>query len=98
VKQSVVPPGTSESSPMFLNVRFVEVGVDLVPSGEGEQPAAIIEGFELAFAADNSNRSHRHLRARWLACGQPHALTIAKLRLGAHGWRVDRGYRPPRIK
>ena len=98
VKHLIVPPGTSDSRPKFLNVRFVEVGADLVPCGEGEEPATIVEGFEFALAAENSNRSHRHLRARWLACGQPHALTIAKLRLGAHGWRVDRAYRPPKTK
>lgn len=83
---------------MYLNACFVETGADFVPSGEGEQPATIIESAELGFATANFNRSHRHLRARWLACGEPHALTIAKLRRVAHGWRVDRAYRPPKIK
>jgi hypothetical protein len=96
--QSVVPPPVSGSSTTYLNVRFAEVGIDLTTSLDGGEPATIVESFELGFAAENSNRSHRHLRARWLACGQPHALTIAKLRSGAHGWRVDRSYRPPRIK
>lgn len=97
-RQLIVAPDSCETSATYLNVRFVETGADLVPGGEGEQPATIIESSELGFATENSNRSHRHLRARWLACGQPHALTIAKLRRGAHGWRVDRGYRPPKIK
>jgi hypothetical protein len=97
-EQSIVPPDISGSGTMYLNVRFAEVGVDPTTNFEGEEPAAIVESFELGFASENFNRSHRHLRARWLSCGQPHALTIAKLRRGAHGWRIDRGYRPPRIK
>ncbi len=97
-RQSIVAPASCDSGATYLTVRFVERGADFVPGGAGEQPAAIVESFELGFATENSNRSHRHLRARWLACGQPHALTIAKLRRGAHGWRVDRAYRPPKIK
>jgi|ERR1044072_13696 hypothetical protein len=98
VRQSIAAPDSCETSATYLNVRFVETGADFVPGGEGEQSDTIIESSELGFATENSNRSHRHLRARWLACGQPHALTIAKLRRGTHGWRVDRGYRPPKIK
>ena len=96
--QSIVPPPISGSSTIYLNVRFAEVRTDLIHSHEAEEPATIVESFELGFAAENSNRSHRHLRARWLACGQPHALTVAKLRSGTHGWRVDRSYRAPTIK
>lgn len=82
----------------FLNLRFVENGADLVPGAAGEEPSTLTESFELAFAPENCNRGHRHLRARWLACGQPHALTIAKLRPSSSGWRVERGYRAPVIK
>jgi hypothetical protein len=98
VAQSIVLPPGSDSRTIYLNVRFAEVGIDRTVVLGGEEFASIIESFELEFATENSNRSHRHLRARWLACGQPHALTIAKLRRGAHGWHVDRGYRPPKIK
>jgi hypothetical protein len=68
----------------YLNVRFVE---DFTT-----------ESFVLEVARENCNRGHRHLRARWLACGQAHALTIAKLRRRSHGWTVDRSYRPPTVK
>jgi hypothetical protein len=68
----------------YLNVRFVE---DFTT-----------ESFALEVARENCNRGHRHLRARWLACGQSHPLTIAKLRRRSHGWTVDRGYRPPTVK
>jgi hypothetical protein len=97
-QQSIVLPPTGEHHAAFVNVRFVEEGGDLVSSAGGEEPSIITESFELSFAPENSNRGHRHLRARWLACGKPHALTIAKLRQGTHGWRVERGYRPPAIK
>lgn len=68
----------------FLNVRFAE--------------DSTAESFAFEVGRENCNRGHRHVRARWLACGQPHALTIAKLRHRSHGWTVDRGYRPPAVK
>lgn len=98
----------------YLNVRFVEEfaepvpnvptvsSVPMVSTPETVQPADravwLTESFELEVARENCNRGHRHLRARWLACGQPHALTIAKLRRRTQGWTVDRGYRAPSIK
>ena len=82
----------------YLNVRFVELESDPVRIAEGEKFASVTESLEFVFAQENANRGHRHLRGRWLACAQPHALTIAKLRSSSHGWRVDRGYRPPFIK
>lgn len=72
----------------YLSVRFVEV----------KTAEAITESFQFDLVQENSNQGHRHVRARWLACGQGHALTIAKLRKGASGWRIDRGYRPPCLK
>lgn len=96
--QSIVPPAISDARIAYLSVRFVENGSDLVSNAGCEEPSTITESFELAFATENSNRGHRHLRARWLACGQPHTLTIAKLRHGSNGWRVDRAYRAPFIK
>ena len=97
-KQSIATPTLGDSLTAYLNVRYCEVETDVTPNLKGEQPSTTTESFQLGIATENSNRRHRHLRARWLACGQPHALTIAKLRRAAHGWRVDRGYRPPRIK
>jgi len=83
----------------YLALRYVEKCVDPVPVASGDvQHSHIEESFELAFVAENSNRGHRHLRGRWLPCGQAHALTIAKLKASAHGWRVERGYRPPLMK
>jgi hypothetical protein len=96
--QSIVPPPPGDSRTIYLSVRFVEVGTDLIPITGCEEPSAITESFDLAFAQENSNRGHRHVRARWLACGQCHALTIAKLKHTSQGWRVDRGYRPPAIR
>jgi hypothetical protein len=99
--QFIVPPATTgDWHTAYVNVRFVEESNTPVPTTEAEEAstANVTEGFELAVAPENCNRGHRHLRARWLACGQPHALTIAKLRHSAHGWRVDRGYRAPTTK
>lgn len=95
--QAIVPPTTSDYPTAFVSVRFVEEGVSATEAEEG-RTAILTESFEVTIAPENCNRGHRHLRARWLACGQAHALTIAKLRRSAHGWRVERGYRPPAIK
>lgn len=87
---------TVNGNTAYVNLRFAEENGD-VAAGSSEA-STITEGFQVDFAADNCNRGHRHLRARWLACGQSHALTIAKLKLSLNGWRVERGYRPPKIK
>jgi len=100
--QSIVPPLTADWHTAFVNVSFVEECAGAIsPAGPEEASnlaAAMTESFMLALAHENSSRGHRHLRARWLACGRPHALTIAKLRKHSQGWRVDRGYRAPAIK
>lgn len=104
--QIIVPPAVAQPTgdwhTAFVNVRFVEECADLMPTAGAAEAsnitAYLAEGFELAVGPENCNRGHRHLRARWLACGRPHALTIAKLRHGTQGWRVDRGYRAPAIK
>ena len=107
----VVSPVSCDWRSAYVQVGFAEEYTDLIPAaGLGEtvlteaaelkmkEASTITESCDLFIAADNSNRGHRHLRARWLACGQPHALTIAKLKRSSHGWRIERGYRPPAIK
>ena len=96
---------TVEHGVVYVSLRYLEVEADPIPiaSDPGSdltvnQTSSITESVALSVGADNCNRGHRHVRARWLACGNAHALTIAKLRRGAHGWRVDRGYRPPAVK
>ena len=99
--QTVVAPPIDWRT-AFVNIRFVEEDACLVPSPEPADdpnlPATVTDSFELVVTEENSNRGHRHLRARWLACGRPHVLTIARLRHSSQGWRVDRGYRAPVVK
>jgi hypothetical protein len=92
--QSLAVP-TNNLDVAFVNVKYSERYEGLIPPGE---PAAITESFELSLGKDNENRGHRHERSRWLSCGNPHALTLGKLRRSAAGWRVDRRYRAPVIK
>ncbi len=100
--QSIVPPPNADWHTAFVNLRFVSACADRKAIAETEEPCDAMvfmgESFEVAVAPENSNRGHRHLRARWLACGQPHALTIAKLKYKSQGWRVDRSYRAPHLK
>jgi hypothetical protein len=95
--QSLVAP-LMKSHTAYVNVRYAEEAADPVPTRDGNEMSTLIETFELDIAEQNYNRGHRHLRARWLACGQRHALTIAKLKQNSQGWRVDRRYRAPTIK
>lgn len=98
-EQTLPASGPFDPRIAYLGVRYLEKFVDPVPSPTGgEEAAHVQESFELVIAAENSNRGHRHSRGRWLPCGQAHALTIAKLRAVANGWRVDRRYRPPLMK
>src|SRR6185295_19225817 len=90
--QSLPVAAIESSSSAFVSLRYVEEETDFALA------ATITESVALEIAHENYNRGHRHLRARWLACGEPHPLTIAKLRNSSQGWRVERGYRPPTIK
>jgi len=107
----VVSPVTCDWPSAYVQVGFAEEYTDPIPAAgladsiqtealqlDMKEASTITESGELFVAEENSNRGHRHLRARWLACGQPHALTIAKLKHSSQGWRVERGYRPPAIK
>jgi len=97
--QLAAPPASGESwSTAFVNIRYKEDSRDPTTVSGSTEFSNIRESFQIVIALDNCNRGHRHVRARWLACGEPHALTIAKLKHSAHGWRVDRRYRPPAVK
>ena len=86
----------------YVNIRFAEEEGDFIPvvgdDAETSAPSTLRQSFEIILAQENCNRGHRDVRARWQACGKPHALTIAKLRRGAEAWRVDRRYRALAIK
>lgn len=97
--QTLSPPASSISwVTAYVNIRYAEDGGDSAITKEGAHDSTIKESFEIIVVQENYNRGHRHLRARWLACGKPHPLTIAKLKHSSQGWRVDRRYRPPTIK
>jgi hypothetical protein len=95
--QSLSPQSQSGNG-VYLTIRFEEKSTDPVPTASGTEASTIREGFEILLTQQNTNARHRHARGRWLACGQPHALTLARLRPNAQGWRVDRSYRAPAVK
>jgi len=92
------PAGSDDWRTAYVNLRYTEDSSEPVATQGVAQDSMIKESFEIVVDRENLNRSHRHLRARWLACGEPHGLTIAKLKHSSQGWRVDRRYRPPTIK
>jgi hypothetical protein len=88
------PPAGRQA--VYLNARYVEQ--ELNPDATTDEATIIREAAVLEFSEQNFNYKHRHLRGRWLSCGHCHALTIARLRRTAGGWRIDRRYRPPAVK
>jgi hypothetical protein len=80
----------------YLNLNFVEQ--QLNKDATTNEATIIREVAVPDVGVQNFNFRHRRLRGRWLACGNCHPLTIARLRKGAGGWRVDRRYRPPEVK
>ena len=87
------PPAAWQNA--YLNLFFAEQEMNKDATNEA---TIIREAAILDFSEENFNQKHRHLRGRWLACGECHPLTIARLRRGAGSWRVDRHYRPPLVK
>ena len=88
------PPVSLQTA--YVNLHFIEQ--ELNQEATAKEATIIREGAALEFGGQNFNAGHRHLGGRWLACGNCHPLTIARLRRSASGWRVDRRYRPPAVK
>jgi hypothetical protein len=95
-----LPDDSDEKRTTLLGISYLEKEGEPVPVPGLPEPqnSRIAESFEVIFQNENMNRRHRHLRARWQACGKAHPLTIARLRLGLGYWRIDRRYHPPSIK
>lgn len=79
----------------YVNLHFVEQEMNQDAANEA---TIIREAAAVVYGEQNFNYKHRHLRGRWLTCGNCHPVTIARLRRSAGGWRVDRSYRPPAVK
>lgn len=88
------PPASWQTA--YANLHYVEQ--ELNEDATTKEATIVRETAATIFSATNFNSNHRHLRGRWLACGNCHPLTIARLRPSAGGWRVDRRYRPPAVK
>lgn len=98
VETEQLPPSPKESRAIiYVGIRYTESTEKVQIAGAYENEV-IVEGFEIVFSDENFNQNHRHIRGRWLSCAKAHPLTIAKLRSGVNGWRVDRSYRPPSTK
>lgn len=83
----------------FISLEFVERDVDPAPeNGSLILNARIEEIASAVFVKENVNSGHRHIKGRWMACGQAHGLVIAKLRFSSGQWRIDRHYRRPFVK
>jgi hypothetical protein len=89
-----IPLPTITETVAYVSLKFSEE-----PLPAGLQEALILrESLEVVFGRENFNSCHRHLRSRWLSCGKPHALTVARLKPSSGGWSIDKRYRAPVIK
>lgn len=95
-------PTSDLGSTLFLSVSYREKETDPVPGPSSNcsemENSTIEEGAVAVFEKGNANHGHRHFKGRWRACGKSHGLTIARLRLGAGQWRIDRRLHAPLIK
>ena len=84
----------------YACIRYDEKGTDPIPvSGADDslQDSKIEELFEITFERLHPSRGHRRRKSRWLACGQDHAITLARLRQTSGRWRVDGRFHRPAI-
>ena len=95
-----LPDDSDGKGTSLLGISYLEKVSEPVPVPGSPEPqnSRIAESFEVIFQNENMNRRHRHLQARWQACGRAHPLTIARLRLNLGYWRIDRRYHPPSVK
>ena len=95
-----VPRNCDPQSSLFVAVAFEERKTNSVVVSESGEIAwdRIVECFEASLGHNNSNAGHRHSGGRWISCGQPHPVTLARLRKLSSGWRIDRRYHPPKIR
>lgn len=99
MKQAV--PGSDSVTTLFLTISYIEVETDPVPAPHNcaeIENSRIEERASAVFCTGNANQGHRHFNGRWAACGKSHGLTIARLRLTAGQWRIDRRLHPPMIR
>ena len=50
--------------------------------------ARIEDGWTLAYRPTDPLRGHRKRKGRWVACGDPHGVPLARLRWARGRWRV----------
>ena len=83
----------------YVCIRYAENEIDPipVPGADGPRNSKIEESFEIIFQAVNPTRGHRRRKSRWLACGQDHAIPLARLKQAPDTLRVDGRYHRPSI-
>ena len=83
----------------YICIGYAEKETDPIPVGDGDGPrnSKIEESFEIVLERLNPTRGHRRRRSRWLSCGQPHAIPLARLKHASNGCRVDGRYHRPAI-
>ncbi|MBZ5537086.1 MAG: hypothetical protein LAO31_14120 [Acidobacteriia bacterium] len=87
----------------YLTLRYVEKETGPVPAAGGpvseEQDAMqntrIEEGFEIAFESADPCAGHTWERTHRRSCGNPHGITIAKLKRSRGKWKIEGQFKQP---
>lgn len=91
---------------VYVVVGYVEKETDPVPvpgqpaSSEGNamQNSRIEEGSEITLESKDPCAGHKRQSSRWLCCGTPHAIPLAKLTFARNQWSIDRRFRRPLVR
>lgn len=94
------PPGGEAS--VYVGIRYAERETDPVPVPDPTDGltayARVEEIAQLTYETINPFGSHRRAGKSCRACGAAHAVPLARLKLVDGRWRLDRRFRPPRVK
>src|SRR5688500_1880185 len=68
--QTLTPAADGENwRTAYVNIRYAEYTSDPETIPGTPEVSTIKECFEIVIGPENCNRGHKHVRARWLACG-----------------------------
>jgi hypothetical protein len=97
--ESPLPDPQAEGTKLFVTLHYAERERDHTSSAAGANLfLRIEETFGITLVKENATQRHRHVNGRWLACGNCHGLTIARLKCVSGVWRLDRRLARPFVK
>ncbi len=85
---------------LYLAILYEEKETDPIPvpgPEEGSQNSRIEERYGFTYLTDHPASDHNRKGTRWLPCGRPHGIPLARIIYAEGRWRVDRRFRRPQL-